>query len=151
MRFFFSAKKIIFFWKIKKSSDFSHSSASARKAKEGISPFWTDFGDFDDFRHVAHFSRKSSARTAGSGPPPIQLSIKTFYLCILMDICKSKTRFTTSQALWEALARATSCDFGQKPPSGALRAPGEAKIATWQMFLENQVLGRQGPARHPSY
>ena len=36
-----------------KSSDFWHSSASARKAKEGISPFWTDFDDFADFDESA--------------------------------------------------------------------------------------------------
>ena len=64
-----------------KSSDFGHSSASARKAKEGISPFWADFGAFGDFRYVALFSRKSGARMAGSGPPPTQLTIKTCYLC----------------------------------------------------------------------
>ena len=76
MKFFLSAKKN-FFMQNSKSSDFGHSSASARKAKEGISPFWVDFGHFDDFRYVALFSRKSRARTAGSGPPPIQLTTRT--------------------------------------------------------------------------
>ena len=119
MKFFFSAeKKNSCFLKNSKSSDFWHSSASARKAKEGISSFWTDFGHSCDFRYVALFPRKSSARTAGSGPPPIQLTTRTFYLCILMNICQSKTRFATSQAPWEALARATSCDFGQKATTG---------------------------------
>ena len=117
-KFFFSAGKNMFFLKKSKSSGFWHSSASARKAKEGISPFWTDFGHSCNFRYVALFTRKSSARTAGSGPPPIQLTTRTFYLCILMDICQSKTRFATSQAPWEALARATSCAFGQKTTTG---------------------------------
>ena len=72
------------------------------------------------------FSRKSSARTGGSGPPPIQLTTKTFYLCILMDICKSKSRFMTSQTSWEALARAPICVLGKISLPGALRALGSA-------------------------
>ena len=115
MKFFSLGGKNIFFMQNSKSSDFGHSSASARKAKEGISRFWQILMIF---RYVALFPRKSSARTAGSGPPPAQLTTRTSYLPILMDICQSKSRFKTPQAPWEALARAPFSDFGQKTTTG---------------------------------
>ena len=40
MKFFSRRKKLFVFLQNSKSSDFSHFSASARKAKEGISSFW---------------------------------------------------------------------------------------------------------------
>ena len=78
-------------------------------------------------RQVALFSRKLSARTAGPDPPPIQLTSKTFYLCISMDICKNKTHFAARQTLWEAMVRAPFLRFGQKITTRAL--PGFTRAA----------------------
>jgi len=133
-------KNIFFCWKIRNRVIFGTPQLVQGRPKKGFRYFGPILVNFGDFRYVALFTRKSRARTAGSGPPPIQLTTRTFYVCILMDICQSKTRFATSQAPWEALARATSCDFGQKTTTGRPKVQHSANRGSksWKSVLELQ-------------